>query len=118
LWSENGEGSDWLRFCLECLKSGGCEGFKLKEIKGWLLVVVHDVLAKEPDFQVQSGRLAEELEALNHRVILYPKFHCELNFISKSFFFYERDSGVTVSRAQLHKDLLSLAVHKCENLAN
>ena len=26
---------------------------------------------------------AEEVEALGHRVLFYPKFHCELNFIER-----------------------------------
>lgn len=40
-------------------------------------------LALEPDFQSQKGSLQEEIEALGHRVIFYPKFHCELNFIER-----------------------------------
>jgi hypothetical protein len=50
------------------------------------------VLAKEPDFQAQRGRLVEELEALNQRVM---KFHCELNFIERfwcSAKFYPREN--------------------------
>lgn len=41
------------------------------------------VLAAERDFLAQKGRLQEELEALNQKIIFYPKFHCELNFIEK-----------------------------------
>ena len=40
------------------------------------------VLAAEKDFQDQKGRL-QEVEALGHRVLFYPKFHCELNFIER-----------------------------------
>ena len=41
------------------------------------------VLEAERDFQDQKGRLQEEVEALGHRVLFYPKFHCELNFIER-----------------------------------
>jgi hypothetical protein len=37
------------------------------------------ILAKEQDFREQKGRLQEEIEARRHKVIFYPKFHCELN---------------------------------------
>ena len=36
------------------------------------------VLGAERDFQNQ-----EEVEALGHRVLFYPKFHCKLNFIER-----------------------------------
>ena len=39
------------------------------------------VLGAQKDFQDQKGRLQEEVENLGHRVLFYPKFHCELNFI-------------------------------------
>lgn len=41
------------------------------------------VLEAERDFRDQRGRLQEEVEALGHRVLFYPKFHCELNFIER-----------------------------------
>ena len=41
------------------------------------------VLEAERDFQDQKGRLQEEVEALGHRVLFYPKFHCKLNFIER-----------------------------------
>jgi len=31
----------------------------------------------------QKGRLEEEVQARNHNVIFYPKFHCGLNFIER-----------------------------------
>ena len=37
------------------------------------------ILAAERDFREQKGRLQEEIEARGHKVIFYPKFHCELN---------------------------------------
>jgi len=40
-------------------------------------------LLKQPDFLAQKGRLKEEVQARNHSVIFYPKFHCELNFIER-----------------------------------
>jgi len=39
------------------------------------------VLSEEPDFAAQKEWLTEEVEKLGHSVILYPKYHCELNFI-------------------------------------
>jgi hypothetical protein len=41
------------------------------------------VLGAEKDFRNQKGRLQEEVENLGHRVLFYPKFHCELNFIER-----------------------------------
>ena len=41
------------------------------------------VLEAERGFQYQKGRPQEEVEALGHRVLFYPKFHCELNFIER-----------------------------------
>ena len=41
------------------------------------------VLEVERDFQDQKGRLQEEVEALGHSVLFYPKFHCGLNFIER-----------------------------------
>jgi hypothetical protein len=41
------------------------------------------VLGAQKDFRDQKGRLQEEVENLGHRVIFYPKFHCELNFIER-----------------------------------
>ena len=38
------------------------------------------VFEAERDFQDQKGRL-QEVEALGHRVLFYPKFYCVLNFI-------------------------------------
>ncbi|RPA88966.1 hypothetical protein L873DRAFT_1723843, partial [Choiromyces venosus 120613-1] len=35
----------------------------------------------QPDFQVQKGELEETLEAAAYLVIIYPIFHCQLNFM-------------------------------------
>ena len=41
------------------------------------------VLSQQQDFRDQKGHLQEEIEAANHLIIFYPKFHCELNFIER-----------------------------------
>ena len=38
-------------------------------------------LSEQPDFKAQKGWLAETLEKLRMELILYPKYHCELNYI-------------------------------------
>ena len=37
------------------------------------------ILAAERDNCEQKGRLQEEIKAPGHKVIFYPKFHCEPN---------------------------------------
>ena len=37
------------------------------------------ILAVEREFREQNGRLQEEIEARGHKVVFFPKFHCELN---------------------------------------
>ncbi|GBB98124.1 hypothetical protein RclHR1_31400002 [Rhizophagus clarus] len=39
------------------------------------------VLAAQEDFLNQKPILQEVIEGLGHKVIFYPKFHCELNYI-------------------------------------
>ena len=51
-----------------CNSEGGCCAHRVETERG---------------FQDQKGRLQEEVEALGHRVLFYPKFHCELNFIER-----------------------------------
>ena len=41
------------------------------------------MLAAQRDFHEQKGQLEEELAAVNHLCIFYPKFHCEMNFIER-----------------------------------
>ena len=41
------------------------------------------VLGAEKDFRDQKGHLQEEVANLGHRVLFYPKFHCELNPIER-----------------------------------
>lgn len=40
-------------------------------------------LAQEPDFKEQREWLTEVVENAGHRIIFYPKYHCELNFIER-----------------------------------
>ena len=39
------------------------------------------IMASQPDFIEQKCRLEEVIIAMGHKVIFYPKFHCELNYI-------------------------------------
>lgn len=39
------------------------------------------ILQNQPDFLEQKSRLEEIIIARGHKVIFYPKFHCELNYI-------------------------------------
>ena len=41
------------------------------------------VLKAERDFWDQKGHLQEEVEVLDHHILFYSKFHCELNFIER-----------------------------------
>ena len=38
-------------------------------------------LSQEPDFKNQREWLREIIELRNHKIIFFPKFHCELNYI-------------------------------------
>ncbi|RIA79587.1 hypothetical protein C1645_840337 [Glomus cerebriforme] len=49
------------------------EGLKLEEAR--------KLMSQQPDFLAQKGRLEEIIVAAGHKVIFYPKFHCELNYI-------------------------------------
>jgi hypothetical protein len=49
--------------------------------KGLKLEEARKIMCNQPDFLAQKGRLEEVIIAAGHRVIFYPKFHCELNFI-------------------------------------
>ena len=39
------------------------------------------ILENQPDFLAQKGMIQEVIEERGHKVIFYPKFHPELNFI-------------------------------------
>lgn len=39
------------------------------------------VMSRQPDFVAQRGLLEEVITAAGHKIIFYPKFHCELNYI-------------------------------------
>ena len=39
------------------------------------------ILATQDDFKSKKPLLQELIEARGHKIIFYPKFHCELNYI-------------------------------------
>lgn len=50
-------------------------------VPGMKLDEARKLLAMQPDFAEQSPLLNETVEATGHRIIFYPKFHPEFNFI-------------------------------------
>ena len=81
LWPKNGRHSDGFSFLLQCSKDSNRTG--CSPDKGEHGYCARSVLAAEPGFKEQKGRLQEELESRGQLVIFYPKFHCELNFIER-----------------------------------
>ena len=41
------------------------------------------ILSLQSDFATQKPLIQEIIESRGHKVIFYPKFHCELNFIEQ-----------------------------------
>ena len=41
----------------------------------------HRILSLEPDFLSQKSQLEEIVESAGHKIIFFPKYHCELNYI-------------------------------------
>jgi hypothetical protein len=60
-----------VRICTACKKhspiQGSCCAVRILEL--------------QPDFVNQKSLIEETVESYGHKVIFYPKFHCELNFI-------------------------------------
>lgn len=91
LWPENGKNALGYTFRLDCPKShgrGGClstedvlEQPELARLVG--KCCARTVLANQPDFLNQKGRLEQELTDRSQSFIFYPKFHCEVNFIER-----------------------------------
>ena len=73
LWREHNSFGKFLLKCASCPKSG----IDHKQC------CARAVIANQPDFLQQKGRLEEELTRLGLELIFYPKFHCELNFIER-----------------------------------
>src|SRR5437762_754672 len=67
LWPEG----DLNRICFECKKhfpiTDNCYAVR--------------VLSLQPDFLAQRPLVREVIKDCGHKVIFYPKFHCEFNFI-------------------------------------
>ena len=74
------------------------------------------LLANQPDFLEQKGRLEETIVGQGMEILFYPKFHCELNFIERfwsSVKKYARDH-CTYSFDGLKKTIPA-AVHSVSN---
>ena len=42
---------------------------------------INGYVASQPDFLNQKPLLQEIIESYGHKIIFYPKFHCELNYM-------------------------------------
>jgi len=49
--------------------------------KGLKLEEARNIMSQQPDFLAQKGQLEEIIVAAEYKIIFYPKFHCELNYI-------------------------------------
>jgi hypothetical protein len=79
LWPAKGRRADGFRFLHQCpINCNRCNQDD-PEIQGQRCA--RTLMAAQRDFQAQKGRLQQEHEATGQEVILYPKFHCELDFI-------------------------------------
>lgn len=66
------------KIVLQCSKTGGRAGCDLEG--GYCM---RTIIAAEPAFRDQKGKLEEEIVGANQYVIFFPKFHCELNWIER-----------------------------------
>ena len=60
-----------------------CKGFKCVDVSSTAQCCCRRILFNQPDFQNQKPEIVEFVEAWGHKVIFYPKFYCELNFIEQ-----------------------------------
>jgi len=65
------------------------------------------ILMNQPDFKAQKGRIKELIISKGHKVIFYPRFHCELNFIEM---FWEATKRITRARCDYRWQSLLLNV--------
>jgi hypothetical protein len=69
---ERGLWKDGMR--LECAKKGCANKAKVD-------CCARKLLSEQPDFKEQKGWIQETVEKMGHKVLFYPRFHCELNYI-------------------------------------
>jgi len=83
---KNSAGKDLKNIC-KCCKSNTRASFNLKCEKDGLYFdekcCAKYVLSQETDFLEQLEWLESEVVKLGFKIIFYPKYHCELNFIEK-----------------------------------
>ncbi|CAG8753191.1 4912_t:CDS:10 [Cetraspora pellucida] len=71
------------------------------------------ILTMEPDFLKQKTSIAETVEAARHIFELYPKFHCECNFIKRFW-----DAAKRIARQQCDYSYAQLQIRVPEILSN
>lgn len=73
-------GCELSKICYDC-KAGVSKETRLEEGSFNEKCCLTFVLSNEPDFKAQKEWLTEVVENSDCRIIFYPKYHCELNFI-------------------------------------
>jgi len=63
------------------LKLNCKDGCPNDEEEGFHNCCARTIMSQQPDFLAQKSMVEEMIEARGHKVIFYPKFHCELNYI-------------------------------------
>ena len=76
----NDGGHELNKICYDC-KHGASKELRLEQANYSEKCCLTYVLNNEPDFQAQKEWLTEVVENSHCKIIFYPKYHCELNFI-------------------------------------
>lgn len=85
---ERGIPAGQLKLKAQCDKSFSCRN--ASRPAGSAPCCCRKALYDQPDFRNQKSRLEELAEKRGYRVLFYPKFHCELNFIEQVWGYSKR----------------------------